>query len=1113
METFTSIRGVSAVEDEMIKMLSGDLLSALNNPKIFQRGEGPHRENLKRFLLTWTCDLPHHDSQRFWNAFLTSTFTWTIDVIPLFFIWEAAYEATRPRASSDLLTAETLVNLAEFVERGMRNQYPLLKGGAQALILRLVMKTTTPKVFQENSGSVLKFLAAFHRQNSVLVYGTDLWNAASRWASGCKFAPSEADDSMETVMTNSLAAVIKTEDICDYVATTVRDIASSANRPYDVAARVKMLELEFVLEIIDGPRRRKGREGFLFYGSDDLSTGKSEKLLEAEAGEQFLTSVIERVRWIPEFSDLPENERLLNLALRCKHKSGAVESLVQRSVDRIVNGGGGSSSGGTDMFAMTVIGKACDHPAYKSLILEDSRIKGLVMDRRLPDEKWARLATPSVETSCILNEADRRLRVVHLGQNIGEQWCIVRQIYPHLGLNEKMLTKEHLLEEAMKSASSGGADGIEAMLECMALAFDDNDADHDNEDESFLQNVSALLNECRASVFDFRKNDKFFPLLSAFVKLAFCDWMLGRTDCPITEGHFSFLMEQAELVPGIAATLAERLSGFASHTNRPISPLLFKAAITFLLFGSLHKKEHKLTEDANQCVLKYGPDMPVNSFEGSDHIVEAVVRAHGLKIVLSLCGRKGLASDLLAAARQADSMLPSNRRQYENSTNHLVRHRLWQTLLVLTEFCIEDDASELLDLALGMLVEKCVQPSVRHLSEWIAIKVVSKNRGLFELLLSSYENAQRDRLGSVPSYLFILTQIFLQSGESGDLEAGMGMVAPWCMAQTFAIRTAAQVSFRKLYEMATDRTAVREKFSAVYDCVEECTRQGDPDKNQAKLDEMPFLTTLDPIKNFSVRDIFSHYSRIMGLIPSEWENFVAFERVLSENELIDSLGMRHEDRPDLASVVKHRGSNPSSIWLDMAEGVQGGDEDGVIQKKVMPWMEMMEAEEDAVAAEGRRCAFPHLTLVASLVDRLPNLGGLCRTCEIFGCRYVIGSRRFTAESDFQNTSVTAEKWVPIEEVPARQVGAFLEERRREGYAIVGVEQTSESVALQEFEFPRKTVLLLGNERSGIPVELIGLVDHCVEIPQRGLIRSFNVHVTGALVLWEYVKQHTPPGGK
>ena len=107
----------------------------------------------------------------------------------------------------------------------------------------------------------------------------------------------------------------------------------------------------------------------------------------------------------------------------------------------------------------------------------------------------------------------------------------------------------------------------------------------------------------------------------------------------------------------------------------------------------------------------------------------------------------------------------------------------------------------------------------------------------------------------------------------------------------------------------------------------------------------------------------------------------------------------------------------------------------------------------------------------------------------------------------QNTSVTSEKWVPIEEVTPSGVAAFLEARRSEGFAIVAVEQTSGSVGLEEYVFPLKTVLLLGNERSGIPVDLIGLVDACVEIPQRGVIRSFNVHVTGALVLWEYVKQH------
>ena len=36
--------------------------------------------------------------------------------------------------------------------------------------------------------------------------------------------------------------------------------------------------------------------------------------------------------------------------------------------------------------------------------------------------------------------------------------------------------------------------------------------------------------------------------------------------------------------------------------------------------------------------------------------------------------------------------------------------------------------------------------------------------------------------------------------------------------------------------------------------------------------------------------------------------------------------------------------------------------------------------------------------------------------------------------------------------------------------------------------------------------LLAQVDDCVEIPQSGLVRSFNVHVTGALVLWEAVRQ-------
>ena len=58
-----------------------------------------------------------------------------------------------------------------------------------------------------------------------------------------------------------------------------------------------------------------------------------------------------------------------------------------------------------------------------------------------------------------------------------------------------------------------------------------------------------------------------------------------------------------------------------------------------------------------------------------------------------------------------------------------------------------------------------------------------------------------------------------------------------------------------------------------------------------------------------------------------------------------------------------------------------------------------------------------------------------------------------------------------------------------------------------FRFPdAPTILLLGKEREGIPVEYLQAVDQCVEIPQLGIIRSLNVHVSGALAIWEFTRQ-------
>jgi tRNA G18 (ribose-2'-O)-methylase SpoU len=148
-----------------------------------------------------------------------------------------------------------------------------------------------------------------------------------------------------------------------------------------------------------------------------------------------------------------------------------------------------------------------------------------------------------------------------------------------------------------------------------------------------------------------------------------------------------------------------------------------------------------------------------------------------------------------------------------------------------------------------------------------------------------------------------------------------------------------------------------------------------------------------------------------------------------------------------------------------------------------------------------------LLVVASLIDKVPNLGGLARTAEVLGAgALVLNDVRVQQEQGFSAVSVTAERWVPMLEVKEAALLIWLENKRREGYHLVGLEQTAESTCLQDFRFPPQTVLVLGREKEGIPPEIIGMLDAAVEIPQLGIIRSLNVHVSGAIAMYEYARQ-------
>jgi tRNA guanosine-2'-O-methyltransferase len=212
---------------------------------------------------------------------------------------------------------------------------------------------------------------------------------------------------------------------------------------------------------------------------------------------------------------------------------------------------------------------------------------------------------------------------------------------------------------------------------------------------------------------------------------------------------------------------------------------------------------------------------------------------------------------------------------------------------------------------------------------------------------------------------------------------------------------------------------------------------------------------------------------------------------------------------------------PSS--LGEPEGKRHSDADQ-LQTKITPFDELQLAIETNLLSRQRNGTDrvrQDLIVCASLIDKVTNLAGIVRTCEIFAVKEVtVPDINILQNFEFQSISVASAGWMPIREVSyedslatktaAARTGElvrYLREMKSLGYQIIGVEQTGASVPLQQPEVIHpKCVLVLGKEKEGIPLDILHEVDICIEIPQFGVTRSLNVHVSAALLIWEVTKR-------
>lgn len=136
-----------------------------------------------------------------------------------------------------------------------------------------------------------------------------------------------------------------------------------------------------------------------------------------------------------------------------------------------------------------------------------------------------------------------------------------------------------------------------------------------------------------------------------------------------------------------------------------------------------------------------------------------------------------------------------------------------------------------------------------------------------------------------------------------------------------------------------------------------------------------------------------------------------------------------------------------------------------------------------------------------------NVGMAFRLADAFGVEaiWLGGTTPVPPNRKISRTARSTASWVPYHHQV--DLASSLQEAKKSGYTLVGVEITSESKALEEHlqEITEQAVILvLGAEQSGISEEVLSLLDSCVHIPMYGRNSSLNVATALAITLNAWV---------
>jgi 23S rRNA (guanosine2251-2'-O)-methyltransferase len=143
-----------------------------------------------------------------------------------------------------------------------------------------------------------------------------------------------------------------------------------------------------------------------------------------------------------------------------------------------------------------------------------------------------------------------------------------------------------------------------------------------------------------------------------------------------------------------------------------------------------------------------------------------------------------------------------------------------------------------------------------------------------------------------------------------------------------------------------------------------------------------------------------------------------------------------------------------------------------------------------------------------------NVGSIFRTADGIGAGKIYltgytpapdagGKYQTAADKMIAKTALGAEKNIPFEK--KKNIGLVIKKLRSEGFQIIALEQTKNSLDYRKYKPDFPLALIVGNEPRGINKKIIQLCDAAIEIPMQGKKESLNVSVAFGVAGYEIAK--------